>query len=858
MCEGERVKNYLYLTLSQYRFFWSLQKQIKKYVFKAKSMLFYIKRLTEEGQETFQTYKNFTKFGFLNIFLIILGTYILQLANSYFEIIIKAMLHGYITPNFVSFKMNSIANAEYITFLTAIAAIGGVFIALHFSSLAATNATLYSTFSNNLRDLVYRDKISDSYIKFLSKTTFFAFTLIVFFLLGYEKIYISIPIMLFLIGITIFSYFNLGNRMHKLLSVDTLSVSIFLNLYKYIQNAVQKDMYYQDRNFQNHYFTLASQELRLLSSLLDTSLSKYKIHNDSLQNISLSILKLLIDYQNKKRLIPYESLWYKQTQEYKDLYKMGNFSGLDIFLRSATMPQGDTKYDLFWVEDKLLPYIIKILIHKIENNEIEDYQNILYRLNQYLSYLVQLGNVKYAVKIINKFKKDFFGSNVLNSLNRFELTQYIYSLPLSIILNFYHSINAYSYSHVSHIVNNNSLLKDDSQYKFQENTIETLNWLQKRLKIEYEAENREISPKWYQAEILMLTISKCFIENIETINNLLNSFFDKELEEKDLQLYTIMLTQKWETINKYIFQFYKVEEILNEYTKERKIDGLDWKNFSIKKFKNQNILLRKECILEIGKVLPSIRKRKDKNFPDIFGYLLRLTSDNLLELAMEKNFSDLKEIYESFFISSFTKYEDLKPKFDESIDKLDYRKRNEFIISFRPIIDLIEITGLIKIIFEFYNEDETWSFTEELWLQLLNNELLFMNAKFIALIISMTEAEFGIPIGDDQRFNWNNRVNDFFKNNIIRKSFIDESTNKYSFIHSENIALHESALIREYIGDEKYGNSIDGIDIFIYSLLNKNFKDKNLKFGWKRNNKNFEDSMKRNTEIYEKYKNAKK
>lgn len=76
-------------------------------------------------------------------------------------------------------------------------------------------------------------------------------------------------------------------------------------------------MYNKDRNFQNHYFTLASQEVRLLTSLLDTSLNKYEIHNDSLQNISIDILMLLTYYQEKKRLIPYESLWYKQKKNIK-------------------------------------------------------------------------------------------------------------------------------------------------------------------------------------------------------------------------------------------------------------------------------------------------------------------------------------------------------------------------------------------------------------------------------------------------------------------------------------------------------------------------------------------------------------
>ena len=74
----------------------------------------------------------------------------------------------YLNPAEILNQALSNNNPEYIAFLSAITAIGGVFIALYFSSLSAINATLYSTFSKNLRDLLYRDKISDTYIKILS------------------------------------------------------------------------------------------------------------------------------------------------------------------------------------------------------------------------------------------------------------------------------------------------------------------------------------------------------------------------------------------------------------------------------------------------------------------------------------------------------------------------------------------------------------------------------------------------------------------------------------------------------------------------------------------------------------------
>lgn len=689
-------------------------------MFSIKKFLFNIKKSLLDNTEKKKAYSTFFKWTFTKTISIIFLTYLLQIINPYVDYWIKAILNEYLKPDNVEFKLNLINNSEYITFLSAIAAIGGVFIALYFSSLSAINATLYSTFSKNLRDLLYRDKISDTYIRILSITTFFSFTLIGFYLLGFEKIYIAIPILLLLIGFSIFSYFGMGNRMHELLSSDTLAHSIFNNLYRYINYTTKSDIYNHDKSFQKHYFSQASNEIKLLSSLIETSLENYKIHNASFQNITLNIFKLLTYYQIKKRQIPHNSLWYRQEYEYKDLYKMGNFSNLDIFVQNAMMPQGENKSDLFWIEDKLIVYIIKILINKIKNDEIEDYQDQLSYLLGYLKTLVRHGNIRYAVKIIEQLKKEIYTDSSIKNSNLLLLTDYTYSLPVEMLLEFIKNINIYSYNFVSGVVNSNDLSKEQVKNKFNENLSETLNWLQEKLSLEIKAEGKEISHKWYQVEIIMLTLSKEFIDNIETINSLLKSFFENNLKDKDIQVYATILHRKWELINKYVLNFQRIETILNEYIDKRNIDDLNWKEFSIDEYKSKNQILKKECILEIGEALTVIDDRKTDDIPDIKGFFLQTTSENLIELLLDKNYEELINIYPKFLISSMFKYYDLRPDFNA--EHLNWRKEGELVQSFLPILNLLEITGLIKIILEFNEEQDIWNNIENYWIKLLKDE----------------------------------------------------------------------------------------------------------------------------------------
>lgn len=851
----KKFTNYLYLFFSQYKLFWYLQNKQYNLMFSIKKFLFNIKKSLLDNTEKKKAYSTFFKWSFTKTISIIFLTYLLQIINPYVDYWIKAILNEYLKPDNVVFKLNLINNSEYITFLSAIAAIGGVFIALYFSSLSAINATLYSTFSKNLRDLLYRDKISDTYIRILSITTFFSFTLIGFYLLGFEKIYIAIPILLLLIGFSIFSYFGMGNRMHELLSSDTLSHSIFNNLYRYINYTTKSDIYNHDRSFQKHYFTQASNEIKLLSSLIETSLENYKIHNASFQNITLNIFKLLTYYQIKKRLIPHNSLWYRQEYEYKDLYKMGNFSNLDIFVQNAMIPQGENKSDLFWIEDKLIIYIIKILINKIKNDEIEDYQDQLSYLLGYLKTLVKHGNIRYAVKIIEQLKKEIYTDSSIKNSNLLLLTDYTYSLPVEMLLEFIKNINIYSYNFVSGVVNSNDLSKEQVKNKFNENLSETLNWLQEKLSLEIKAEGKEISHKWYQVEIIMLTLSKEFIDNIETINSLLKSFFENNLKDKDIQVYATILHRKWELINKYVLNFQQIETILNEYIDKRNIYDLNWKEFSIDEYKSKNQILKKECILEIGEALTVIDDRKTDDIPDIKGFFLQTTSENLIELLLDKNYEELINIYPKFLISSMFKYYDLRPNFNA--EHLNWRKEGELVQSFLPILNLLEITGLIKIILEFNEEQEIWNDIENYWIKLLKDEKKFISISFIHSIISISDSRLGVSPGDDQRFNWNIKIKTFLKNKIKKDSFTKNFGGVSPIFHREEIILHDNVLIREYIGNDIYSKDVDGISIFIYTILTKNFKEENLKFKWPRDQESFENSLERNEELYEEYKNAK-
>ena len=120
----KRFINYLYLFFSQYKFFWYIQKKQYNLIFSIKKLLFSTKKLFINNTEKKEAYKEFFRWSLTKTFIILIVTYILQIINPYIDDLIQLFIIDYLKPDNVNFTLNFISNSEYITLLSAIAAIG--------------------------------------------------------------------------------------------------------------------------------------------------------------------------------------------------------------------------------------------------------------------------------------------------------------------------------------------------------------------------------------------------------------------------------------------------------------------------------------------------------------------------------------------------------------------------------------------------------------------------------------------------------------------------------------------------------------------------------------------------------------
>jgi hypothetical protein len=118
-------------------------------------------------------------------------------------------------------------SSNYVSWLSSLAQIGGVFIALYFAAVTAAAGAIYATVPNNIRDLLTRERVGNIYVKYLTQATFIPLCLIALNLAGFSQLRLALPVLIILAGTGIIAFAALGRRAFDLFDPTKLAGSLF-------------------------------------------------------------------------------------------------------------------------------------------------------------------------------------------------------------------------------------------------------------------------------------------------------------------------------------------------------------------------------------------------------------------------------------------------------------------------------------------------------------------------------------------------------------------------------------------------------------------------------------------------------
>jgi len=266
--------NSIFLFLSQYRVFWWLRILSYKLLFLISNNIFLYQFNAREKKNNYVGLRHLFQITQVQLVLAILFTILLQLVDP--------VVYSFYELTFLKIPDDS----DYVTFLVTISGIGGVFIGLYYAAISTIGGSIYAKVPNNILDLLAQERIGNVYMHFLSFITFLGISLVSFRVLGFEKVYLAIPVMLVAAGVGIIAFVKLGQRAFYLFDPTELSHHLFGQLRQFIKMVSAGGYRWDDAAFQRHANKLASSSLDTLKTLSD--ITKNEVHLRGAPFISLS------------------------------------------------------------------------------------------------------------------------------------------------------------------------------------------------------------------------------------------------------------------------------------------------------------------------------------------------------------------------------------------------------------------------------------------------------------------------------------------------------------------------------------------------------------------------------------------
>jgi len=835
------MNNALFVSLSKFRLFWLLRAWGRKLLFRIEARHFGARNQFKEGYFKIQSFRYLLGITQSQLFLALVFAIFLQFTDSYLHYYYK-YFHLPLLPS----------EDDYVTLLATISGIGGVFIGLYYAAIATVGGAIYARVPNNIRDLLTQERFGSFYMRFLSFITFLGLILIALHVLGYPRIPLAVLIMTISAGIGIIAFVNLGQRVFNLFDPTALSLNIFEQLQRWVKTVQVGGLLWNDKSFQAHAHKWATSNLDTLETLADISSKEQHLNGQPYVDLCKNILRFLLVYEHRKKLIPTKSFWYEQKYVQKEWYRTED-STVSMAYQTATTLHPETSNDPQWIERKLLPIVCDCIAVNLNQNRNQLILGLLHNVDIYLKCLAENHQLLRALDVLEKISATIY-QNILNTeekhvleeevLDKLALTENLAYLPISILLGYITAIENTNKQSLEKMVSHVNWRNQHGIYRqaFPLHLLPQLEWLKPRLDFEYQVEGKIISPLWYQTEIVRQEDAKQFAENIHVVVDNVIDFYNKWLEktekEKHPWLSAAIISREWEYWNKVDYHVYKIEESWNEIDAVRRIDGLDWSHIDFEGARKKILMRQKELLdhMALENTLLSLGDRPAE-FPDYAGQFLHVIGEALIDALCAADIAKVQSLYRPYFIGCMMQFEKLRPRKKDT----DWRTQIDIKVASAPLLDLMDVSGYARLLADYHDNDLLWNEVTKVWDEHLNGEHAEMRMKILAGAVSITDAGFELAHRSGLRTAWQSRVEHQLAD-VPRKDAYYKGT-----LASYTIIQHQSPLVRIF-AEDSMGSFHDGIDIFIALYLRGQSEAKELDFGWRR--RDFVEALDREKERY--------
>ncbi len=638
-------------------------------------------------------------------FLFVIGIYWFSLSVT-FPVIFRNIIES-LTPK----QMNGFFTLDatiYVTLLTTIAGIAGVFLALYFTTLSLVAISYSEPHHREIRNLIINNAVSRGYLFLLAHLGATALFGLAFLAIGLPPSFFLMAYVLLIATIVVFSFFLLGRHIFRFLDPRELVSIPKANFVKAVKRATVARGRSNQPAFQRHFRDQALYELHRLECLIKFALSQ-SARGEIVRDLCIiTLLNILSRYVKDSSKIPNLSMWFPR----KRLFQEWGFTSsiqANIAMRTGTTPQPEEKPDYLFVCNAISRMVRQSLEYLLKAQDYSDASAILIRIYHTMGQLGENLAIDEACHLLSEVRDVLFSDD--NKMRVVETNDQSQAMSMAsaygtCVLNLAISASQnLERRTVDEILSSYADLRLQSTRQLYErkHPREVLGYLKKfhqKLLFERKTEGRVLSSNWFMKEHVAQRYADYIWHLSEQLVQCVTDFcvqpVEKLMKTNALWANAELLRSSIETTKKVRFRITALSELYQKLVAIQ-ITKEDWINaeFITLEQKLQNVEL--ELLGNIANVAPKLTLDTDVGkAPDYVGIFRAYLGDALVSRMEMQDVNKFESLFAGIFKTTFKiAYRHIQAK-DEHFSKPHMK------IAFDTIVDLLDLSGLALLFSELH------------------------------------------------------------------------------------------------------------------------------------------------------------
>lgn len=795
--------------------YWLLRFKTQKTELKFRNYVYKTKNLIKEEKNKASTTIKLLKDTLWNIVkavtFISLLFYIEYVATQFWQIHLASF------PDWLIYLQRIIPKPTYpddkdtiIELLSVIASVTGVILALFYPILATIASTAYAKVHASIRNLLFEEKETQSYLRKLTYLTACSITVLLFASLHFQPGNLILSVLVFYCFTTLFGILKIGMGVYKFFEPSILAKIVLGKLKDTIKNVTTEGEYWHDKNFQYLYYTKATQETENLSLITSLSLKDDDLKESSFKSSIQTSFSLLQYYLFYKPQIPIDSLWFPKTYSYLSYFE-SDMTARDMAKNTNTYIYPKTKQNNFWFEERVMNNLSQGIESIVKNGYVKVLGDIIAMSYKTIDSLSFATDLKTTDIILKKFSQNII---ILNNKKKQEEDVISYdewkdelnsvgiycAAVLRFQAGFFERVSQFNFEKISNEFGKIDWNKKDTIYTtdFIPDLFDCLNSYLKFVQNEKEIEGKQITPNWYFTQgltsIYLKIITDKINQSIDFFETYLLSPATYYSNENNALLSSYSVHIGLEIIHKIQFRLENLKPVLIDVNKIEVLKGeFQWIKPDFEKIENKLKKYEQECLLLISGNIEKLTLLKWNNqYPDVFAHSYSIISTHLDRSFLVQKPEQIKLFFPAFLKSAFTAFGNL--------NKIFKHYDNPQNISYQTLIDVMEISGYAYVYSCIYKNPSYWLDIKNAWDSFF--DATKENIKILLVYYNYYENSIhGIGVNYNEKFR--------------RRKTLDEVKDLLGLTP----ASVDDILVKPFLTDKYLLNDEDAIELFIEIYL---------------------------------------